>query len=162
MNPRREIADLLEKLDIPPVPAQITALLLVHDPPALSFRDIQAALGVSKGAISVAVHYLEALDLIRYTTISGTRRHLVHLEPKHFVHYLRRRMTYFRAFATSLQAVAADHGDTSYAKEIQWVAELCRRLDDAVTTILTTWEEETHEKLRRDREAAAGSYPLQE
>jgi hypothetical protein len=32
----------------------------------------------------------------------------MHLEPKHFVHYLRRRMTYFRAFATSLQAVADD------------------------------------------------------
>lgn len=35
-------------------------------------------------------------------------KRLVHLEPKHFVHYLRRRMTYFIAFATSLQAVAAD------------------------------------------------------
>ncbi len=32
----------------------------------------------------------------------------MHLEPKHFVHYLRQRMTYFIAFATSLQTVAAD------------------------------------------------------
>jgi hypothetical protein len=31
-----------------------------------------------------------------------------------------------------------------------------------VTTILTTWEEETYEKIRRDREAGAGSYPLPE
>src|SRR5215467_9505302 len=39
------------------------------------------------------------------------------------------------------QAVAADHGDTAYAQEIRLVAELCRRLDEAFTTILITWEQ---------------------
>jgi DNA-binding transcriptional ArsR family regulator len=162
MTPQREIADLLEQLDIPRVPAQITALLLVHDPPARSFGELQAALGVSKGAISMAVHYLEALELVHASSLSGSRKRLVQLEPRHFVHYLRRRMTYFRAFATALQAVAATHDDTAHARELAWLAELCRSLDGAVMTILTTWEENTDEKLRRDPQTPALSHPLQE
>jgi DNA-binding transcriptional regulator GbsR (MarR family) len=142
MDPQSQLASLLEKLDIPRIPAQIIALLLVHDPPALSAGEFQAALGVSKGAVSMAVHYLQALDLIHYTTLPGTRKRLIGTGPRHFVAYLRRRMTYFRAFAEALQA-AADHADTAYARELRGVAQLCRDLDETVTTILTTWEVDT-------------------
>jgi hypothetical protein len=53
---------------------------------------------------------LQTVLLIRMSLHHHLRhtKRLVHLEPKHFVHSLRRRMTYFIAFATSLQAVAAD------------------------------------------------------
>ena len=157
-----EIASLLEQLDIPRGSARIIARLLASDPPVLSFGELQEALGMSKAAVSVALSYLEALEAVRYTTVPGTRRRLVHLDPRALVRYLRRRMTVFRAFAASLQALADDRGDTEHAQEVRRLADLCHELDVAVTTILTTWEEETHEKVRRDREAGAVSYPLQE
>ncbi len=71
-------------------------------------------------------------------------------------------MTVFRAFAASLQVLEDDRGDTEHAQEMRSLADLCHELDVAVTTILTTWEEEAHEKLRHDPEAAAGAHPLQE
>jgi DNA-binding transcriptional regulator GbsR (MarR family) len=150
MNPQDELSALLEKLDIPRVPAQIIALLLAHDPPALSFGEIQAALGVSKGAVSMGVSYLQALELINFSTVSGTRRRLVQTGPTHFVAYMRRRMTYFRAFAAVLQEVASKHGDTVHGRELLGVAELCRDLDNNVATMLTTWEMNTNEQRRRD------------
>jgi DNA-binding transcriptional regulator GbsR (MarR family) len=140
MAPQDQLASLLEKLDIPRVPANIIALLLAHNPPALTFAEIEQGLRVSKGAVSMGVQHLEALELVHFTTAPGTRRRLVQTGPTHFVAYLRRRMTYFRAFAVVLQEVASKHDDTAYARELQGVADLCRDLDDTVMTLLKTWE----------------------
>src|SRR5664279_2103380 len=110
---QREIANLFEQLDIPRAPAQIAALLLVSEPPDLSFDEIGGQLELSKAAVSTAIQYLEALELVRYTTVPGTRRRHVHLNPAQIVNYLRRRMKFLNALKQSLQAVVTLRDDSS-------------------------------------------------
>src|SRR6516162_8800569 len=114
MSNDEEIASLLEQLDIPRGSARIIARLLASDPPVLSFGELQAELGMSKAAVSVALSYLEALEAVRYTTVPRTRRRLVHLDPRALVRYIRRRMTVFRAFAATLRTLADAQGDTEH------------------------------------------------
>jgi DNA-binding transcriptional regulator GbsR (MarR family) len=155
-----EIASLLEQLDIPRGSARIIARLLASDPPVLSFGELAETLGMSKAAVSVALSYLEALEAVHYTTVPGTRRRLVHLDPRALVRSLQRRMAVLRKFADSLQALAGEQGDTEHARVVRSLADLYHELDVSVISIVHSWEEETHETVRRDREARAGAYPL--
>jgi DNA-binding transcriptional regulator GbsR (MarR family) len=146
MSQQDEIANLLQDLDIPPIPAQIIGLLLLAVPPSLSFDEIGTRLSISKAAVSTGMRYLEALDMVRYRTTAGSRKRYVQVRPAQIVNYLRRRMFYMKSLTKCLQQVIKTRGeDSAYTAEIQSVADLCEELDREVMRIIDTWEQKRHE-----------------
>jgi hypothetical protein len=141
------VSEILIGLDIPRVPAEIVAFLLINNPEGVTSADIQEALSVSKASVSSALDYLEALELIAFRPIRGSRQRLIFLKPSQIANYLKRRMFFFGELTNSLKGIAKEHKTSEFKKEIESVVDLCNKLDNAVNDIIHQWEGNHHEKL---------------
>ncbi|PHO08197.1 hypothetical protein BFT35_01670 [Thermoanaerobacterium thermosaccharolyticum] len=137
-----EVSNLLVSLDMPRITAAVIGLLLASQPPELTFEDVQKKLNISKAAVSSAMRYLEALDVVTYKTPIGSRKRLIRLEPLKLANYIKRRMVFFGRLTYSLQMIAQDQSEDTYKQEIARLANLCQKLDTAVREIISEWEEE--------------------
>jgi DNA-binding transcriptional regulator GbsR (MarR family) len=63
-----------EQLGHQPAGSRIMGLLLLADPPQMTFDEIKLELGLSKSAVSTSLNMLIALDLLEYVTNSGERK----------------------------------------------------------------------------------------
>lgn len=142
-----EVSNLLASLDMPRIPAAIIGLLLASQPPEISFAAVQEQLGISKAAVSSAMRYLEALDVVIYKTPVGSRKRLIRLEPLKLANYIKRRMVFFGKLTQALQTIAQNNSDPAYKHEIIEVADLCQKLDTGVKKIIGEWEANTHERI---------------
>ncbi|WP_143598634.1 GbsR/MarR family transcriptional regulator [Thermoanaerobacterium thermosaccharolyticum] len=127
---------------MPRITAAVIGLLLASQPPELTFEDVQKKLNISKAAVSSAMRYLEALDVVTYKTPIGSRKRLIRLEPLKLANYIKRRMVFFGRLTYSLQMIAQDQSEDTYKQEIARLANLCQKLDTAVREIISEWEEE--------------------
>ena len=69
----------MEKMDVPPVHARIFILLLMVNPPYMSFEDIQEHLQVSKSSVSKYLNIMLEQGTLDYRTFSGDRRRYFYL-----------------------------------------------------------------------------------
>ncbi|MFT8890167.1 MAG: hypothetical protein ABF904_15400 [Ethanoligenens sp.] len=141
-NSSEQVADLLAHLDIPHIPSAVVGCLLASEPPETTFEELQERLHISKAAVSAAMRYLEALDVVRYRTPVGSRKRLIRLEPLKLANYLKRRMVFFKNFTQSLQRIAQEHPDSAYRREITELADLFQKLDIVVQETIGEWEGE--------------------
>ncbi len=63
-----------EKDGFPPAAARIFSLLLIAEPPYLTFEQLQQTLHLSKSSVSNALTHLQGRSLIDYFTRSGDRK----------------------------------------------------------------------------------------
>lgn len=81
--PEREVIENLgvemEKMDIPPVHARIFILLLMVNPPYMSFEEIQEYLQVSKSSVSKYLNIMLEQGTLDYRTFSGDRKRYFYL-----------------------------------------------------------------------------------
>lgn len=76
--PDRQVIERLgvhmEKMDVPPVHARIFVLLLLVNPPYMSFEEIQEYLQVSKSSVSKYINTMLENGTLDYKTFSGDRK----------------------------------------------------------------------------------------
>ncbi len=69
----------MEKMDVPPVHARIFVLLLLVDPPYMSFEEIHEHLHVSKSSVSKYLNIMLEHGTLDYKTFSGDRKRYFYL-----------------------------------------------------------------------------------
>lgn len=74
-----ELANVNERLGIPPAMSKIMALLAVADVTELTFDEVKDTLGLSKSAVSQALSQLLMSKKISYKTKIGDRKRYFHL-----------------------------------------------------------------------------------
>ena len=74
-----ELANVNDRLGIPPAMSKILGLLAVADVTELTFDEIKDTLGLSKSAVSQALSQLVVSKKISYTTKIGDRKRYFHL-----------------------------------------------------------------------------------
>lgn len=74
-----ELANVNERLGIPPAMSKVMALLAVADVTELTFDEIKDTLGLSKSAVSQALSQLLVSKKISYKTKIGDRKRYFHL-----------------------------------------------------------------------------------
>ncbi len=76
--PERQVIErlgvVMEKMEIPPVHARIFVLLLMVNPPYMSFEEIQEYLQVSKSSVSKYINSMLENGTLDYKTFSGDRK----------------------------------------------------------------------------------------
>ena len=81
--PERQVIENLgvemEKMDVPPVHARIFILLLMVNPPYMSFEEIQEYLQVSKSSVSKYLNIMLEQGTLDYRTFSGDRKRYFYL-----------------------------------------------------------------------------------
>ncbi len=81
--PTREVIEnlgvIMEKMDVPPVHARIFILLLMANPPYMSFEEIQEHLLVSKSSVSKYLNIMLEQGTLDYRTFSGDRKRYFYL-----------------------------------------------------------------------------------
>lgn len=87
--PEKQVVERLgvqmEKMDVPPVHARIFVLLLLVDPPHLSFEEIQEYLQVSKSSVSKYINAMLERGMMDYKTFSGDRKRYFYLKLDDFL-----------------------------------------------------------------------------
>ena len=68
------IGVFFERQGLQPAVSRIIGLLLLSEPPQLSFEDIQQQLKISKSAVSNALNLLITMELVDYVTHHGERK----------------------------------------------------------------------------------------
>jgi DNA-binding transcriptional regulator GbsR (MarR family) len=81
MEGQKSLLELVEKMGVqaekdgfPPAAARLFSLLLLSDPPHLTFEQLQQTLRLSKSSVSNGLTLLQARGLIDYFTVSGDRK----------------------------------------------------------------------------------------
>lgn len=81
MEGQKSLLELVEKMGVqaekdgfPPAAARLFSLLLLSDPPHLTFEQLQQKLRLSKSSVSNGLALLQARGLIDYFTLSGDRK----------------------------------------------------------------------------------------
>lgn len=89
---------------------RVLGWLLIADPPRQSSADIAAALGASKGAISIATRMLEAAGLVTRVAVPNVRGDFFELKPDAFARAfdLRGTLRVFRELMERGLALAGD------------------------------------------------------
>lgn len=81
--PTRDVIEnlgvIMEKMDVPPVHARIFILLLMANPPYMSFEEIQEHLLVSKSSVSKYLNIMLEQGTLDYRTFSGDRKRYFYL-----------------------------------------------------------------------------------
>ncbi|WP_236977118.1 GbsR/MarR family transcriptional regulator [Membranihabitans maritimus] len=82
--PEKQVVERLgvqmEKMNTPPVHSRIFVLLLLVDPPYLSFEEIQEYLQVSKSSVSKYINAMLEQGTLDYKTFSGDRKRYFYLK----------------------------------------------------------------------------------
>jgi DNA-binding transcriptional regulator GbsR (MarR family) len=81
MNQEKALLELVETMGVqaekdgfPPAAARLFSLLLLSDPPHLTFEQLQQTLSLSKSSVSNGLSLLQSRGLIDYFTVSGDRK----------------------------------------------------------------------------------------
>lgn len=141
-----DITEILIQLNLPPIPSQIISYLLINNPEGATSSEIEKDLNVSKGSVSGAVNYLEALELIGFQSRKSSRSRYIYLKPLKIANYLKRRMSFFSKLTESLKVVIDNKEDGNFTSEINQVTKLCSQLDILVNQTIREWEDSINEK----------------
>lgn len=79
-----EVGRVFEQFGISRMAGRILGWLLICDPPRQSSMEIGAALGASKGAVSIATRLLESYGLARRVAVPGERGDFFEMTPDAF------------------------------------------------------------------------------
>jgi DNA-binding MarR family transcriptional regulator len=79
-----EVGRVFEQFGLSRMAGRILGWLLICDPPCQSSAEIGAALGASKGAISMATRLLESYALVRRVAVPGKRGDFFEMTPDAF------------------------------------------------------------------------------
>ena len=137
-----------EKSGIPPVGARIIGLLMMAEPPYLSFDDLVEATQASKSSVSNALKSLQTEGLVDYITFSGDRKRYFQLYSSTWVEIMKDRMTAF----TSLRKIIRETLDLrssqypEFNQTLTEVIDLYRALEEQMTRVIEEWEKKRGEK----------------
>lgn len=76
-----ELGQFFEERGLPRMEGRVAGWLVVCTPPQQSADELAAALGASRGAISMATRLLQRSGALERVTVPGSRRHYYQLRP---------------------------------------------------------------------------------
>ncbi|MBV2363355.1 GbsR/MarR family transcriptional regulator [Streptomonospora nanhaiensis] len=76
-----ELGRFFEERGLPRMEGRVLGRLIVCSPPHQSADELAEALGVSRGAISMAIRLLQRSEAVERFTVPGSRRHYYRLRP---------------------------------------------------------------------------------
>jgi DNA-binding transcriptional regulator GbsR (MarR family) len=136
-----ETALLFEGLGLPRMAGRVLAWLLVADPPEQTLKEMGEALGVSKGALSPALHLLRRLGLVERVRRSGERSDRYSVRPEAW-----KRLLMEKARAMGLYREAAEKGlallPPEKGERLREMRRLYAFFEKALPELLRRYEEE--------------------
>jgi DNA-binding transcriptional regulator GbsR (MarR family) len=136
-----ETALLFEGLGLPRMAGRVLAWLLVADPPEQTLKEMGEALGVSKGALSPALHLLLRLGLVERIRRSGERSDRYSVRPEAW-----KRLLMEKARAMGLYREAAEKGlallPPERGQRLREMHRLYAFFEKALPELLRRYEEE--------------------
>lgn len=141
-------ASLLAAAGLPRMPARVLMALMTSEDGALTAPELQETLGVSAGAVSGAVRYLQDLALVRRVAQTGSRRDLYEFPDDAWYTASMKADNFYAAMAELSLGAVAELGDpgSGRALRIAEMADYFRFMQLRVPQLLEEWEAE-----RRDR-----------
>ncbi|GAB3461018.1 hypothetical protein GCM10027570_46530 [Streptomonospora sediminis] len=76
-----ELGQFFEERGLPRMEGRMLGWLIVCDPPEQSAEDLAAALGASRGGISMSVRMLQRAGALERVAVPGSRKHYYRLRP---------------------------------------------------------------------------------
>ena len=137
-----------EKAGIPPVGARIIGLLMMAEPPYLSFDDLVEATQASKSSVSNALKLLQTEGLVDYITFSGDRKRYFQLYASTWVEIMKDRVTAF----TSLRQIIRETLELRSSQYPEFnhtlteVVDLYQALEEKMVKAIEDWEKKRGEK----------------
>ncbi|TDX11245.1 DNA-binding transcriptional regulator GbsR (MarR family) [Flavobacterium sp. S87F.05.LMB.W.Kidney.N] len=132
-----------EKDGYPPAAARILSLLLICDPPFLTFDEIKDTLQLSKSAVSNGISLLEQKCLIEYFTQTGSRKRYFKIQSTAWYEFMKSIVRTQRPFTIDVipEALAFrsdKHPETN--KILKEAKEFTDYMFDQMDAALTKWE----------------------
>ncbi len=137
-----------EKAGIPPVGARIIGLLMMAEPPYLSFDDLVEYTQASKSSVSNALKTLQTEGLVDYITFSGDRKRYFQLYSSTWVEIMKDRLTAF----TSLRQIIKETLELRSSQYPEFnhtlteVVDLYRELEEKMMRTIEDWENKKSKK----------------
>ena len=137
-----------EKVGISPVGARIIGLLMVAEPPYLSFDDLVEATQASKSSVSTALKFLQTEGLVDYITFSGDRKRYFQLYSSTWVEIMKDRVTAFtslrKVISETLELRSSQYPEFNHT--LAEVVELYQALEKKMMKAIEDWDKEREKK----------------
>lgn len=131
-----------EKSGVSPVAARIIGLLMVAEPPYLTFDEIVEATQASKSSVSNALKFLQSEGLIEYITFSGDRKRYFQLFPSTWLEVLQQRVASISPFRRILLETVDIRSDQypTFNQTLLDICELYGEFERAANKIIDGWK----------------------
>lgn len=131
-----------EKAGVPPVGARIIGLLMMAEPPYLSFDDLVEATQASKSSVSNALKILQTEGLVDYITFSGDRKRYFQLYSSTWLEILKDRMKGFTSLREIIIETMAMRSSQypEFNHTLEEVAKLYGELEKQMMRVIENWE----------------------
>ncbi|WP_051350366.1 GbsR/MarR family transcriptional regulator [Dyadobacter alkalitolerans] len=132
---------VMEGMGLSPVAARVFVYLLFSHQDQATFDDMVSYFKVSKSAISNALKFLMAVNMIESKTIGGQRRRYFHVNFKKMLD--QQEMTSrFKSYSAMLDDIASSRGqDDEFAKELANASSLYKMMIVEFPIILERWKQ---------------------
>ncbi|GAB3747000.1 GbsR/MarR family transcriptional regulator [Spirosoma pomorum] len=150
MNGQKELLELVETMGVqaekdgfPPAAARLFALLLLSDPPYLTFEQLQQTLTLSKSSVSNGLSLLQSRGLIDYFTVSGDRKRYFRVHKAAWYEYMKTIVRTQRPFLVEVIDKALTIRSDQYPEAnqvLQQAKEFTDHMFGAMETALVEWE----------------------
>lgn len=145
---------------LPRMPSRVFATLIAAESRGKTSAQLKDSLGVSAGAISGAVRWLDQVGFITRSTVPGTRQDLYIAESDSFVKLMMQDVRSLRAWQTELRAGAAAFGTESVAgRRMSEALEFFEFLEGELPGMLQRWEEHRRRRNGGDQDEAVVGEP---
>jgi hypothetical protein len=137
-----QTAAVLTAAGFPRMPSRILMALLVEDEGGLTAMELADRLGVSAGAISGGIRYLQSLGIVHRVARSGSRRDRYELPAESWYRALTKNPTYATMAALADRGVAAiDDPSSPASARMEDMAGFFRFLDERVPQLMNEWND---------------------
>lgn len=132
-----------ERNGFPPAEGRILSLLLVSDQTEQSFDEIQAALGLSKSAVSNGLNSLMRVGRVEYITRSGDRKRYFRMNVGNVPLEMKKKFSGMLEIKEIMKEVLAqrDPETVEFNKGVAEVIEFLDFMGNEIPTLLQRWRE---------------------
>lgn len=132
---------VMEGMGLGPVAARVFVYLLFSQQDQATFDDMVSYFKVSKSAISNALKFLTAVNMIESKTIGGQRRRYFHINFKKMLD--QQEMTSrFKSYSSMLDDIASSRGqDDDFTRELANASSLYKMMIVEFPIILERWKQ---------------------
>ncbi|MEQ9442885.1 MAG: MarR family transcriptional regulator [Cyclobacteriaceae bacterium] len=136
------IGVVFEKAGISPVGGRIIGLLMMAEPPYLTFDDLVERTQASRSSVSTTLKFLQAEGLVDYITFSGDRKRYFQLFASTWLEIFKDRISSLTDFQQVLEETVALRSSQypEFNQTLKEVSSLYGDLEEKIKKTLEDWE----------------------